>query len=93
MGREKMDLKNEIASVDLDSDRKMPFRKYKPFAPISLKDRTWPDNTITKAPAWCSVDLRDGGAYDSARKAKNVGPTSRDRLQGNRGWISRRFTN
>ena len=55
-----MDLKNEIASVDLDSDRKMPFRKYKPFAPISLKDRTWPDNTITKAPAWCSVDLRDG---------------------------------
>ncbi|MBT08701.1 MAG: 2-isopropylmalate synthase [Gammaproteobacteria bacterium] len=38
----------------------MPFRKYKPFVPILLEDRTWPDNTITKAPAWCSVDLRDG---------------------------------
>ena len=55
-----MDLKNEIASSDLGSERKMPFQKYKPFAPISLEDRTWPDNTIMKAPSWCSVDLRDG---------------------------------
>ena len=54
-----MDLKNEIASSDPDSERKMPFRKYKPFVPVSLEDRTWPDNIITKAPAWCSVDLRD----------------------------------
>lgn len=36
------------------------FHKYKPFVPISLPDRTWPDKTITKAPVWCSVDLRDG---------------------------------
>jgi len=35
-------------------------RKYKPFPPVALKDRTWPDKTITAAPIWCSVDLRDG---------------------------------
>ena len=35
-------------------------KKYAAFPPISLKDRTWPDKTITKAPRWCSVDLRDG---------------------------------
>ena len=34
--------------------------KYKPFQPIALKDRTWPDQVITQAPTWCSVDLRDG---------------------------------
>jgi len=35
-------------------------RKYRPFRPLRLKDRTWPDRVITTAPAWCSVDLRDG---------------------------------
>ncbi|MDO6561849.1 2-isopropylmalate synthase [Amphritea sp. 1_MG-2023] len=35
-------------------------RKYKAFEPIRLTDRTWPDNTLTQAPDWCSVDLRDG---------------------------------
>jgi 2-isopropylmalate synthase len=34
--------------------------KYKPFAPIAKSDRRWPDKTITAAPRWCSVDLRDG---------------------------------
>ncbi len=34
--------------------------KYRPFPAISLPDRTWPDKTITRAPVWCSVDLRDG---------------------------------
>ncbi len=34
--------------------------KYRPFPAISLPDRTWPDRTITQAPIWCSVDLRDG---------------------------------
>ncbi|MCB1647646.1 MAG: 2-isopropylmalate synthase [Pseudomonadales bacterium] len=38
----------------------MPFHKYKPFQPVALKDRTWPDQVISKAPRWCSVDLRDG---------------------------------
>jgi 2-isopropylmalate synthase len=28
--------------------------------PLVLKDRTWPDRVIDKAPLWCSVDLRDG---------------------------------
>lgn len=34
--------------------------KYKPFPKVSLRDRTWPENEITRAPIWCSVDLRDG---------------------------------
>ena len=36
------------------------YRKYRPFEPIPFPERTWPDKAITKAPAWCSVDLRDG---------------------------------
>ena len=35
-------------------------KKYIPFTPVSLPDRTWPDKRIEKAPTWCSVDLRDG---------------------------------
>ena len=38
----------------------MPIHKYRPFPPIKLPDRQWPARAITKAPAWCSVDLRDG---------------------------------
>ena len=34
--------------------------KYKPFESVPITDRTWPNKTITKAPVWCSVDLRDG---------------------------------
>jgi len=34
--------------------------KYRPFKSINLAERTWPSNTITKSPLWCSVDLRDG---------------------------------
>src|SRR5947209_11168335 len=34
--------------------------KYQPFPPIDLPDRQWPSRTITSAPIWCSVDLRDG---------------------------------
>jgi len=37
-----------------------PITKYRPFAAVNLPDRTWPDQQITKAPIWCSVDLRDG---------------------------------
>ncbi|HCW54611.1 MAG TPA: 2-isopropylmalate synthase [Clostridium sp.] len=36
------------------------YKKYKRFDTIKLKDRTWPNNEISKAPIWCSVDLRDG---------------------------------
>ncbi len=34
--------------------------KYRPFPSVEMKQRRWPDNRITKAPIWCSVDLRDG---------------------------------
>jgi len=34
--------------------------KYRPFPPVHLPDRQWPGRTITRAPIWCSVDLRDG---------------------------------
>ncbi|MBQ7266486.1 MAG: 2-isopropylmalate synthase [Firmicutes bacterium] len=36
------------------------FHRYRPYPAIKLENRTWPDNVITKAPIWCSVDLRDG---------------------------------
>ena len=37
-----------------------PVTKYRPFPPVDLPDRQWPGRTMTKAPIWCSVDLRDG---------------------------------
>jgi 2-isopropylmalate synthase len=37
-----------------------PSAKYRPFPPIPLPGRRWPDRTLTRAPLWCSVDLRDG---------------------------------
>ena len=37
-----------------------PSTKYLPYPPVDLQDRTWPSKTITQAPIWCSVDLRDG---------------------------------
>ncbi|HMB78361.1 MAG TPA: 2-isopropylmalate synthase [Kiloniellaceae bacterium] len=38
----------------------MPHQRYQAFTPIRLENRQWPDRTLTKAPIWCSVDLRDG---------------------------------
>ncbi len=51
----------------------MPVQKYQPYPPIDLQDRTWPSQVISKAPTWCSVDLRDGNQsliepMDSSRK-------------------------
>lgn len=37
-----------------------PASKYRAFAPVGLKDRTWPDAVLNKAPIWLSTDLRDG---------------------------------
>ncbi len=37
-----------------------PKSKYTSFERINLNERTWPNNIISKAPIWCSVDLRDG---------------------------------
>ena len=54
---------------------KNPETKYQPVSNFRLKDRQWPSRTITKAPVWCSVDLRDGNQaliepMDSFRKLK-----------------------
>jgi len=38
----------------------MPKHRYSPFIPVDLTDRTWPTKKMSKAPKWCSVDLRDG---------------------------------
>jgi 2-isopropylmalate synthase len=48
--------KNDPTDVML----KNPSGKYKPFPPVHLPDRQWPGRTLTQAPRWCSVDLRDG---------------------------------
>jgi 2-isopropylmalate synthase len=39
---------------------KDPSTKYRPFPPVELPKRQWPNRTLTRAPLWCSVDLRDG---------------------------------
>ena len=54
---------------------KQPQTKYRAFAPIGLKDRTWPDAVLTRAPTWLSTDLRDGNQalvepMDLARKMR-----------------------
>jgi 2-isopropylmalate synthase len=52
-----------------------PQDKYRAFAPIALADRRWPDAVLTRAPLWCSVDLRDGNQaliepMDAGRKLR-----------------------
>ena len=53
----------------------MPYRKYRPYESVDLPDRTWPDTVLTRAPIWCSTDLRDGNQalvnpMDTARKQR-----------------------
>ena len=43
-----------------DNMHKNPSKKYRPFPPVALPDRQWPNRVLTRAPRWCSVDLRDG---------------------------------
>jgi 2-isopropylmalate synthase len=50
-----------------------PSEKYSPAPVLSLPNRQWPDNTLTKPPRWLSTDLRDGNQalaepMDSQRK-------------------------
>ena len=57
---------------------KNPASKYSPFKPVGLRDRTWPDVVLTKAPVWLSTDLRDGNQaliepMDIARKLRMFG--------------------
>ena len=51
------------------------YKKYSAYPPVKNLDRTWPNKTITIAPIWCSVDLRDGNQaliepMDSVRKMR-----------------------
>ena len=39
---------------------KKPSNKYRPFPPVHLPERQWPNRVLKRAPIWCSVDLRDG---------------------------------
>ncbi len=53
----------------------MPSHLYRAFPGVDLPDRTWPSGSISKAPQWCSVDLRDGNQalinpMDPERKRK-----------------------
>lgn len=43
-----------------ETNSRFDHRKYRPHRPFSKPDRVWPDRNISSAPAWCSVDLRDG---------------------------------
>lgn len=47
-------------SFPVQNSSKMPKHRYQSFVPVTLEDRTWPSKKMTKAPKWCSVDLRDG---------------------------------
>ena len=63
----------------------MPHERYTPIIPVVLADRTWPDQSIEKAPRWCAVDLRDGVGKDTdhigvVRRAPHL-----DRSIGRRG--------
>jgi 2-isopropylmalate synthase len=51
----------------------MAYTKYRESVPVELRDRTWPDKRLVRAPRWCSMDLRDGNQalidpMDSERK-------------------------
>ena len=61
----------------------MPFEKYRPYDTVELPDRSWPDVVLTRAPVWCSTDLRDGNQslikpMDSARKLRMFAAGSYD---------------
>ena len=67
-------------------------KKYIPFQPVKMTNREWPDKVITKAPVWCSVDLRDGNqamqkyvetAASSIERVGATGQASADLIQAN----------
>ena len=53
-------MSNNQNPINRQTTSPMSFHRYQSFAPIELPDRTWPSTVISKAPLWCSVDLRDG---------------------------------
>ncbi|MGY9074942.1 MAG: 2-isopropylmalate synthase [Acidimicrobiales bacterium] len=51
----------DVKNISKQQPSPMPFERYGQYAYApDLTDRTWPDQLITAAPLWCSVDLRDG---------------------------------
>ena len=36
------------------------YRRYQRVPVMKYPEREWPNKEISKAPIWCSVDLRDG---------------------------------
>ncbi len=64
-----------MASYAYPTPCDMPYQRYRPYRPLVLADRTWPDRELSAAPRWCSVDLRDGNQalidpMDPARKLR-----------------------
>jgi hypothetical protein len=49
-----------LSWLNISANSKDPSKKYKPYTPLYLNDRTWPSKFITKPPIWLSTDLRDG---------------------------------
>jgi 2-isopropylmalate synthase len=47
-------------AINQHKDQAFNHHKYQAFKAVQIQDRQWPDQTITRAPQWCSVDLRDG---------------------------------
>jgi 2-isopropylmalate synthase len=50
----------DVATRNPQQPSPMPFGRYAPAPAVDLPDRSWPGRTITQAPRWCAVDLRDG---------------------------------
>ena len=75
------------------SPKKMPFEKYQPFAAARrCPTAPGPTGASTKAPLWCSVDLRDGNQalidpMDPTRKRRMFDAAGGDGLQGDRGRL------
>ena len=51
---------NSYAERNSQKPSPMAFQRYSAYKPVDLPDRTWPNKSITQAPRWCAVDLRDG---------------------------------
>ena len=52
---------SQVSDTNTDSKQcRFNHKKYRSFVPVVKPDRRWPDQTLSKAPIWCSVDLRDG---------------------------------
>ena len=70
----------------------MPYWKYKPYETVDLPDRTWPNRVVSRAPVWCSTDLRDGNQalvkpMDPDAQAAHVRPARPARRQADRGRL------